>query len=305
MKKQLLDRKFWTLLGTSFLACLFIPFIGAPLLRVIRNVYGPKLFWLSGIALFAPLVISGGSLVGILIFSHWILIGLFAHFEEQGKGTFYYGLLSIFVATLATWQGPKLLQQITGREYEDSLQKNLEMLVNTLNNNPDQKGWFETMGITTESLLSQLPAILAILFLMGLGSALIFDRRIASFWGVRFERIVGTPRLLDFSIPNPFIWVFLSSLALSFLKVGDPATATIINSVALNVLHFMVGLYFFQGLAITETALLIFRVGPLMKSLFYILIVGQLFFLLSLVGLADYWLDLRQRLSRRNVRREL
>lgn len=305
MKKQLIDRKFWTLLGTSFLACLFIPFIGAPLLRVIRNVYGPKLFWLSGLMFFIPLVASGGSLVGILIFSHWIMIGLFAHFEEKGKGTFYYGLLAIFAATLTTWQGPRLLQKVTGREYEDSLQKNLEMLVSTLNNNPEQKGWFETMGISSEALLSQLPAILAILFLMGMGSALIFDRRIASFWGLRFERIVGTPRLLDFSVPNWFIWVFLLSLALSFLKVGDAATATLVNSMALNILHFMVGLYFFQGLAITETALLIFRVGPLMKSLFYILIVGQLFFLLSLVGLADYWLDLRQRLSRRNVRREL
>ncbi len=252
--------------------------------------------------IFVPLVISGGSLVGLLVFSHWIMIGIFAHYEDQGRGTFYYGLLSILAATLTTWQGPKVIQAVTGREFEDSLQRNLETLVQSMNSNTDQKAWFETMGITTESLLSQLPSILAILFLMGLGSALIFDKRIAAFFGVRFERIVGTPRLLDFTIPNGFIWVFLFSLAFSFLKVGDPKTAILTNSLSLNILHFMVGLYFFQGLAITETALLIFRVGPLMKSIFYILIVGQLFFLLSLVGLADYWLELRLRLSRRNLK---
>lgn len=304
MTKNLIDRKFWTLLGTSFLACLFVPFIGAPVLRVIRNVYGPKLFWLSGLLIFAALLASGGSLVGLLIFSHWILIGVFAFFEERGHGTFAYGLLAILLATLVTWQGPKLIQVLTGTAVENSLQQNLETLVQSMNNNTDQKNWLDTMGITTHSLLSQLPAILAILFLMGIGSALIFDRRIAQFFGVRFERIVGTPRLLDFAVPNGFMWVFLVSLALSFLKIGDEKTAILVNSVALNILHFMIGLYFFQGLAITETALLIFRVGPFMKSIFYILIVGQLFFLLSLVGLADYWLDIRQRFSRRNVRRE-
>lgn len=183
MTKNLIDRKFWTLLGTSFLACLFVPFIGAPVLRVIRNVYGPKLFWLSGLLIFAALLASGGSLVGLLIFSHWILIGVFAFFEERGHGTFAYGLLAILLATLATWQGPKLIQVLTGTAVENSLQQNLETLVQSMNNNTDQKNWLDTMGITTHSLLSQLPAILAILFLMGIGSALIFDRRIAQFLG--------------------------------------------------------------------------------------------------------------------------
>lgn len=295
-----IDRKFWGLLAAGFFTCLLIPFLGAPILRVIRNVYRAQAYWLAGLLLCVPLMVTDGSLIGILIFSHWVMIGIFAHFEEKGQGGFYQGLGAILVSTLITWQGPVLLQKTMGLEIENSLQENLVRMVETLNQNPEQKEMFQTLGVSSESLLSQLPAILGILFLMGMGSALIFDRRVALMFGVRFERIVGTPRLLDFKVPSPFIWVFLASLALGFIQTGiSPA----VNSAALNVLHFLVGVYFFQGLAITETALLIFRVGPIMKSLFYILIVGQLFFLLSLVGLADFWLDLRQRLRQKSSSR--
>ena len=65
----------------------------------------------------------------------------------------------------------------------------------------------------------------------------------------------------------------------------------------------MMGLYFFQGLAVLEVAFRIFRTGAFWRFVIYFFIVGQLFLLLSAVGLIDYWVDFRSRM-RRAYRRE-
>jgi uncharacterized protein YybS (DUF2232 family) len=57
-------------------------------------------------------------------------------------------------------------------------------------------------------------------------------------------------------------------------------------------------IYLFQGLAVLEVSFLAFRIGTFWKVLIYVLVVGQLFFLLSAVGVIDYWVDFRQRLTK-------
>lgn len=290
--QSLKDKKFWGLLGLGAISSIFFPFLGAPGLRVLRNVYGGFLFWLSGFVLFAGLFALGAPSVAVFLAGLWVTIGLFASFEERGQGNFWSGTLAIFLGAMIAWQGPLALDAMGLTNSEESLQKNLEVLVSRMEKDPNQKAWVDAFGLTKETLLGQVPSMLALLFLMCLAFALILDRRVAVIFGVRFERIVGTSRLLDFRVPDALIWLFLLSFLLSFWKVGPPQ----VSVGALNVMQYLLGVYFFQGLAVFETSLLLFRIGPFFKIIFYILFVGQLFFLLSLFGLADYWVDFRRRL---------
>ena len=70
-----------------------------------------------------------------------------------------------------------------------------------------------------------------------------------------------------------------------------------ISVVALNVFNVVMGIYFFQGLAVLEVGFLTFRIGNFTRFLVYFIIVGQLFFLLSAVGIIDYWADFRKRMG--------
>lgn len=267
-------------------------FLGAPFLRLLRNVYGAWIFWLAGVFTVTVLATSNAGTMALLVGSVWLCIGIFCEFEARGRGNFWAGMAAVAVATLISWQGPIVFHEWFKIDIGQSVQEGLQALVKGIENNPEQKAWLETIGISTEAMLGQVPSMLALAFLMSLSFSLILARRVGNVFQLKYDRIVGTGRLLDFKVPDALAVVFILSFLLSFLKLGNP----IVNVVALNVLQFMVGLYFFQGLAVLETAFLIFRVEPLIKLIVYILIVAQLFFLLSLVGLADFWLDFRLRL---------
>lgn len=286
------EPKVWALFISGICLTLMTPFLGAPFLRVLQNVYGSIVYWVSGILVVAVISTSGIGTMALLAASVWLCVGLFGEFEKRGHGKFWAGMLAILVATLVSWQGPLILKQSFGVNLGPGVQESLEALVTQIENNPEQKAWMETMGFQTQSLLGQVPSMLALVFLMCLAFSLMLSHRIALLFRVKFDRIAGTPRLLEFRIPDSLVIVLILSFLFSFLKVDVPG----LNTLALNLLQFLVGLYFFQGLAVLESSFLTFRIDPLIKLVVYILIVAQLFFLLSLVGLADFWLDFRKRL---------
>lgn len=298
--RRRLDSKIAILFGLGFVFSFLLPFVGGGFLRIARNVYGAAPYWGVAIVLGISLFLFDRtkalpfSLLSFTIFPFavWIMIGAFAAFEERGRGNFWSGTVSVFLGTMVAWQGPILLIKSGLAPQEQSLEQSLKLTINDLQKNPDQKPWIEAFGFTPENIVSFVPSMIASVLLLSLVFALILDRRMATPLGLKFERIVGTPRLLDFKTPDHLIWIFILSFLLSFTKIGTGA----VSIVAFNILIYLLGVYFFQGLAVLETALLIFRVGPFFKMLFYILIVGNLFFLLSLVGLVDFWMDLRRRL---------
>lgn len=301
MFSDLKDRKFWLLYGLGALFSFFIPFFGSPFLRILRNVHGRRLYWLSGLATVGLLVSLKAFGAAVFLIALWLVIGAFAEFEERGLANFWTGNFVIWLGALVAWQGPVLLEQVGISPPNQSLQENLEAFVRQLEKEPSQKAWIEAFGLTTEALLAQLPSMLALLFLICFAFSLIFDRRIALLAGFRFEQIAGTPRLIDFRVPDWLVWLFMLSFLFSFLQLGSWT----LSVVALNTLQYLLGIYLFQGLAVLETALLIFRVGPFFRALLYIFIVGQLFFLLSLVGLADFWVDFRRRLRHWRAKKQM
>ncbi len=67
------------------------------------------------------------------------------------------------------------------------------------------------------------------------------------------------------------------------------------------VLIVIVVLYFFQGMAVIFKAFDVFAVGPIWRLFIGFVLTFQLAIVVAVLGVADYWLDFRDRLTRRPV----
>ncbi len=290
-KKPSFARFMAVLISGALMTTIFL-FLGTPLLRVLRNVFGAKKYWISGILITALLVVlnPGTVLMGFFLLSFWLSIGLYQELEEKGFANFWTACLSILVGSALIILGPYFWSQAMGLDLVGDLKTSFETMLGLLANGKN----LAELGINVDAVMSQIPSMVILVHTMGLGFALMLERRFAVLTGLRYERIASQMKLLEFRVPEIMIWLTMFSFLVSFIK-GAPPTAA---HVALNVFNVMMGFYFFQGLAVMEMSFLVFRVGNFMRFLIYFLVVGQLFFLLSAVGVIDYWVDFRQRLKR-------
>jgi len=261
----------------ALLTVLFV-FVGAPILRVVRNVYGRTMYWGAGVVL-AGAAYGLSTSVSFLLMAIWVTIGVYGEFEEKGRASFGSALLSVGFGSLL------LLGTSYAKEFNDSLKTFAQQMGNNM--------WPAQSSL--EMIQGLMPSILILVVVLSLAFALMLDRKVSALLGLRFERIASAMKLYDFRLSDLMIWVTMISFLLSFVQLKEVEAFRVIS---LNVFIIMMGLYFLQGLAVTEVALLVWKVSPIFKFLFYFLVVGQLFFLLSFVGIIDYWMDLRERIRR-------
>lgn len=290
-QKPSFSRFLAVLISASLMTALFI-FLGTPLLRVLRNVFGSVRYWTSGILITAVLlVIHPGTLIlGFLLLSLWVTTGVYQEFEERGRGNFWTACISIGLGSAVVILGPVLWTQSLGLNLVEGLKMSFEDIAKQFS----QGKSLSEYGISSDAIIGQIPSMVIVIQMAALAFALMLDRKFALLFGLRFERIASQMRLMDFRLPDIMIWFTMLSFLLSFIDYAPPT----VGLVSMNVFNVLMGLYFFQGLAVMEMSFLAFRIGPILRLLIYILVVGQLFFLLSIVGLIDYWVDFRQRLKR-------
>jgi hypothetical protein len=267
-------------------------FIGAPLLRVLRAAAGPRYYWVSGLLISALLGLVGAAPLAFLLWGLWLTIGIYGELEERAMAGFGAGFVAVLSGTLVTTLGSVFAFRVLGLNLIDVLHETIDSFLKQVPSTEEPTTLLSGVKIDADFLVSQIPSMIAILMLLSLAFALILDRRTAAILGLRFERVVSHMRLLEFRLPDFMIWFMMLSFLLSFLKVGIP----IVSSIALNVFNVIFAIYFFQGLAVLETSFLVFKAGNFLRMMIYVFIVGQLFFLLSLIGIIDYWADFRRRL---------
>ncbi len=285
-------KKFALVLAFAVITSVLFGFLGAPILRVLRNVFGSYWYWISG-ALIAGLLLAINFdyiLLALLLLSFWVTVGVYQELEERGFAGFYSALISSMLGTLVLIIGPYIFSALSGFDIQAQLKMGLEENLKQFLGGKDLADY----GLKLDVILSQIPSIVALVQISCLGFALMFDRRMAALFGVRYENIASRMKLLEFRTPNYLIWIAMLSFLLSFMA-GVPA---IISKIGMNIFIVLMGIYFFHGLAITEYLFLVLRTGAIVKALIYILIIGQLFFLLSLVGLIDFWADFRLKIKR-------
>jgi len=290
-KKASWPRFILVLASATILTSLFL-FLGTPLLRVMRNVYGSRKYWISGVVITAAMlaIVPSAVIYAFLFFSLWVTVGLYQEFEEQGRGNFWTATLSVLLGSSLVILGPSIVAHALKMDLSALLKETFEQVLQQISNGKSLKDF----GVTAEGIVGQLPSMLIVVHVMSLAFALMLDRRMAQLFGLQYEKIASAIKLLDFKVPDPFIWLTMFSFLFSFVKVGPEWTSV----VSLNVFNVMMGIYLFQGLAVLEVSFLAFRIGSFVRLLIYVLVVGQLFFLLSVVGVIDYWVDFRRRLRK-------
>lgn len=262
--------------------------LGAPLMRVIRVTYGSLAYWLLGIVATVFFALIEAPALSVFVGSIWMTLGIYMELERKGLRWAVSGLLGIlsgsaFFALAAAWNlkqvgvhnlaaAEALLKQFTEKFYQV---------------NP-------SFQVDASLLVQLIPSIVVTMLVVALGLGLIFERRAFSWLKLPRERVASQLKLLEFRLPDFVIWISLTAFLLTMENFNIKA----LEILAVNIVNVMTVLYFFQGLAILEVSLRSFRAGALTRAALYIILVGQLFPLVSAIGLIDYWVDFRRRLRK-------
>ena len=215
----------------------------------------------------------------------WLSIGLLDEIEFNGRGQFYYKLVGAsLLATIWFFVFAGIMIHFFGIDIWAQFEKFFELLL--------KKQWQSYFSISPIYLL---PFLVYFLNLNNIVFAVILDRRIAEIIQMPLYLTPQHPRLLDFKSPDWIIWPFLIALFGAFFKLSSD----LIRIISLNLAGFLGCFYFFQGLAVLEKVLYLLRAGLLLRILVYLLIVSQLLIALTLIGLVDFWVDIRKQVIKR------
>ena len=144
------------------------------------------------------------------------------------------------------------------------------------------------LALVVTGIATIAPALLALVALVGTWLASTWYHRIA------VAPIDAAPgRLAGFRFNDQLIWLLILFVALTLI----PATRDV-HLVTENVLVVVLAMYWFRGLGVIRTAL--WRASPLVIGILILIMFPMLAFVLvglTLLGVADTWLDFRRRMA--------
>ena len=258
-----------------------LAFAGGAPLRSLRKAMGPAGYWGINVVMVAMLFLVGAPVLAGSYLAIFASVGLFAELEDMGfsipvAGLGALGLISIVAASsFAFWIGSypgtwlSLILAVTQPLYDQVLQFK-----------PD-------LEITHEGLLLQLPGAFVLMLMVAIYFSLLGERLFSRWLEVdRFH----SKALNLFKVPDELIWVRLGSMLAAFYQ-HDLKPITYIGS---NVLMITIGIYFFQGLAVTAHFFNRIKLGLIWRALAFAILASQLVVLVAMVGVADMWLEFRE-----------
>ncbi|MGE0633491.1 MAG: DUF2232 domain-containing protein [Pseudobdellovibrionaceae bacterium] len=285
---------YFFLISASFVLSVLTLVMSALPLKALRSSFGFIVFALTGLVLTIGFWLMGFKLLAVFLVGVFFSVGVFSELENRfGKAQsnaslFWAGLLSAIVGSGVFWGALELWMKSEGWSLKSKIHEQLSLLLaQAASFNPKMS------EITTEMLLAQAPSVVISVFTITLALAVIYERRVLSALKLSRRFAYGSYRPREFRVPDVFVWASMVAFLLSFKSFGLSEA----ELVAVNVLNVMVILYLFQGVAVAEAVFHHFRVGPFFRVLFFLILVLQLFFVLSAVGFADFWLDIRKRLK--------
>ena len=146
---------------------------------------------------------------------------------------------------------------------------------------------------SVSDLVAQFPSAIFIVSTVMLLLVILFEGKISS-W-LQLPNAIRLEPVQHFKAPDFFIWIFIASLLGAFYKMDYK----LVSLVSLNVLNICIVIYFFQGLAVVSHFFAVFKVGVVWKALWYMILVVQLFLLVSCIGILDYWMNFRARFQKK------
>jgi hypothetical protein len=288
MKKNASIQKIITISSLSILLSMLTMVFGAPFLRVLRKAFGPRSFWILGLIVTGAAWLLNLQPFALIIGSVWMTLGAYTEFEQKGLGWWISGILGVLLGTLTEFVGIFIVFKQNGiNTYAEVVALAEKFAQKVLEINPMAK-------IDPELLIQQLPSTVVIILVVTLGVGLMFERRVFSWLNLPHEKTASQLKLLEYRVPDYMVWVAMIAFLLTMVSFGGKATAIL----AVNIVNVCIVLYFFQGLAVLEVFLNSMKAGFFTRVLTYIILVGQLLLVLSIVGWVDYWVDFRRRIRK-------
>lgn len=262
--------------------------LGAPFMRLIRQTQGGARYWLTAALTSLAVAPALGAWAAVLTASCWLVVGVYCELERRGFSWETAGLVSLFTTSMIGGSGILLL---LAREGVSNWPGFVLFISDKASLLGDMSG---VSSLDPEVVASQAFSGWLVFLILCLGLAVIFERRLYHWFGLPRERTVTQLKPLEFRLPDIWQWITLLALLVSFVDFGVKGA----NVVGMNILNVSAVLYLFQGLSILEVLLNSLRMGLIPRVVAYVLLIGQLFFVLSAVGFLDFWIDFRQRFKR-------
>ena len=261
---------------------------GAVPIMVIRQAYGRVGFFAGVTAASSLLFFLDHSFLAITFIGLALLVGIYSEMELGGATPAGAGLLSVLFVSGVSAIFSSVYVQYNQLSLVSVLRvKILEMLAQLRELNPN-------IQIEVDTVMGQLPSGILSVLIFALAISVISYRSLAGLLRVDLRERFRS-NLLTFELPNLCVWLTIIGIAL----VGLNLPSELYRLVGLNILNVMIVLYFFQGLAIVVSFFRAFRVSFFWQVTWMLLLIVQLFVVVSLIGFVDYWLDLRKRMYKR------
>ncbi len=292
-------RVFFLHVALWILAAIFsfatVLFASGPL-RALRLASPFWIFWPVSAAVAAAMWFFGAPIAGCAFAGVALTIGLYTDVENWGlrRGVAACVSLVALVAAVGVgfgaWCRSVKISPITW------LMQWVEPMV------VKAKSVYPNLDIDVDMIVMQLPSALVVMGLMALALAVLSERTWLRFLGSQAVSDSEVQRALarkwhDFRVWDVAIFALMLALLAALTRHGIKS----VTMAGANVLNVLVVLYFFQGMAVVFKAFDFFRVGPFWRILIAFVLTFQLAVLVALVGVADYWLEIRNRLSSRPV----
>lgn len=270
---------------------LLLPPLGVAPMLAVRKMGGRKAFFLLGAALLSALVAL--SVVGLtnawVPFSAVLLITwVYTEFDELGFDTFTSGLASVIATlslmTVSLWAWLRASSLTFRAWYGEITDEAAAALAPAL----------ESSNLVVDDFTALLPAALVVTMMLSLWFGLLYEARFRSWLG---QNVVVHHSLSTFRLPSYFVWIAMASVASSFLAHGNEW----IRVSGLNLFQVVLVCYFFQGLGVVSTYFRVTSLGQFWQMLWYILLVTQFLPVVSAIGFAEYWFEIRERLIKKSA----
>ncbi len=285
VSKKVVFRSFFLALWAVFMTTLTIV-LGAPPLRVLRLVMGRALFHVMVFGLCLVMFGLGLKSLSLLFLFIALLVSLYSEFLEFNLSPIWASMAAILFNSILGSFAFTLWTMRKGAGWFDFL---LGELKTNLDQFPFLKGG---VGLPLKDLLFQMPSLVIILMIVATAIMMIIEPRLREWSGKNSQW--DSSFLKQFRLTDGFIWIIIAALLGSFTKIEIKW----LQVFAANVLNICIVLYFFQGMAVFTSLFDRMKMTPFWRSLFSLILIFQLFILVAIVGLVDYWLDFRIRFQK-------
>lgn len=280
--------KFLLLLALSAVLSWTIVF-GALPMRVTWRSFGRVPYWIGHLAVAAGLAVGGLASFALAFFALTVLVGIYSDVEDHGSTVFTAGFVGIIAAIGSSALGIGAWLHFTKANLLAELKAYLVPWVERMESmNPGT-------NLEVDTILQQLPSVAVMMLMVAIAFALIWERRWLAWFRLPQSGLLLSSRLMGFRVSDLTVWIVMLAILGAGLNHGHKW----LEVLSINAINVFLLLYFFQGLAVVTAAFQTFKVSPFWQGIWYVLIVLQLFLLVSFLGFADYWLDFRERMSRK------